>query len=193
MNIFYLDPDPSKCARMHNDKHTVKMILEYTQLLSTAHRLLDGKQSVVVVNNRKLKRWSLEDPRMNASLFLASHINHPSAVWARESEDQYLWLYQLLTHLCKEYTHRYGKTHAVVNRCWQELRNLPLNLKGKKGFREPPQAMPDEYKVVGDSVTAYKKYYIGGKAKLGKWTNRPTPDWWLLNTVPDKEVQNAVL
>jgi hypothetical protein len=178
---------------MHNDKHTVKMILEYTQLLSTAHRLLDGKQSVVVVNNRKLKRWSLEDPRMNASLFLASHINHPSAVWARESEDQYLWLYQLLTHLCKEYTHRYGKTHAVVNRCWQELRNPPMNLKGKKGFREPPQAMPDEYKVVGDSVSAYKKYYIGGKAKLGKWTNRPTPDWWLLNTVPDKEVQNAVL
>jgi hypothetical protein len=193
MNIFYLDTDPSKCARMHNDKHTVKMILEYTQMLSTAHRLLDGKESIVVINNRKRKRWSLEDPRMNTSLFLASHINHPSAIWARETEDQYLWLYRLLTHLCKEYTHRYGKTHAVVNRCWQELRNPPKNLKGKTGFREPPQAMPIEYKVVGDSISAYQKYYIGGKAKLAKWTNRATPDWWLLNTVPDKEVQNAIL
>ena len=193
MNIFYLDIDPSKCARMHNDKHTVKMILEYTQMLSTAHRLLDGKESIVVINNRKRKRWSLEDPRMNTSLFLASHINHPSAIWARETEDQYLWLYRLLTHLCKEYTHRYGKTHAVVNRCWQELRNPPKNLKGKTGFREPPQAMPIEYKVVGDSISAYQKYYIGGKAKLAKWTNRATPDWWLLNTVPDKEVQNAIL
>ncbi len=42
MNIFYLDHDVYKCAEMHNDKHTVKMILEYAQLLSTAHRFLDG-------------------------------------------------------------------------------------------------------------------------------------------------------
>ena len=154
------------------------MILEYTQLLSTAHRLLDGKQSVVVVNNRKLKRWSLEDPRMNASLFLASHINHPSAVWARESEDQYLWLYQLLTHLCKEYTHRYGKTHAVVNRCWQELRNPPKNLKGKKGFREPPQAMPDEYKVT-DVVESYRNYYRKAKSGFAVWKNRQVPEWYM--------------
>ena len=42
MNIFYLDHDVYKCAEMHNNKHTVKMILEYAQLLSTAHRFLDG-------------------------------------------------------------------------------------------------------------------------------------------------------
>jgi len=46
MNIFYLDHDVRKCAEMHNDKHTVKMILEYAQLLSTAHRVLDGTISV---------------------------------------------------------------------------------------------------------------------------------------------------
>ncbi len=39
MNIFYLDHDTRKCAEMHNDKHVVKMILEYAQLLSTAHRM----------------------------------------------------------------------------------------------------------------------------------------------------------
>ena len=28
---------------------------------------------------------------------------------------------------------------------------------------EPPQCMPDEYKVEGDSVQAYWNYYIGEK------------------------------
>ena len=27
---------------MHIDKHCVKMIIEYAQLMSTAHRMLDG-------------------------------------------------------------------------------------------------------------------------------------------------------
>lgn len=43
MNIFYLDRDVSKCAEYHNDKHVVKMIIEYAQLLSTAHRVIDGE------------------------------------------------------------------------------------------------------------------------------------------------------
>ena len=42
MNIFYLDKDTKTCAEMHVDKHVVKMIVEYAQLLSTAHRMLDG-------------------------------------------------------------------------------------------------------------------------------------------------------
>ena len=42
MNIFYLHPDPVVCAAHHCDKHVVKMILETAQLLSTAHRVLDG-------------------------------------------------------------------------------------------------------------------------------------------------------
>ena len=43
MNIFVLDRDPKLAAQQHLDKHVVKMILEYAQLLSTAHRMLDGK------------------------------------------------------------------------------------------------------------------------------------------------------
>ena len=34
MNIFFLDPDVRECAQAHVDKHVVKMILEYDQLLS---------------------------------------------------------------------------------------------------------------------------------------------------------------
>jgi hypothetical protein len=44
MNIFYLDRHPKTCAEMHLDKHVVKMIIEYAQLMSTAHRVLDGEE-----------------------------------------------------------------------------------------------------------------------------------------------------
>ena len=42
MNIFYLHEDPVQNAKWHIDKHIVKMPIEYAQLLSTAHRMLDG-------------------------------------------------------------------------------------------------------------------------------------------------------
>ena len=44
MNIFYLHKDPEISAKMHCDKHVVKMIIEYAQLMSTAHRILDGDE-----------------------------------------------------------------------------------------------------------------------------------------------------
>ena len=40
MNIFYLNEDPRIAGEEHCDKH-VKMTIEYCQLLSTAHRVLD--------------------------------------------------------------------------------------------------------------------------------------------------------
>ena len=36
MNLFYVHEDPTTCAELHCDKHVVKMIIEYGQLLSTA-------------------------------------------------------------------------------------------------------------------------------------------------------------
>ena len=44
MNIFYLDKDPIKAAQMSCDKHCVKMIVESAQMLSTANRMIDGKE-----------------------------------------------------------------------------------------------------------------------------------------------------
>ena len=37
MNIFFIDRDPVLAARYHCDKHVYKMIVEYAQLMSTAH------------------------------------------------------------------------------------------------------------------------------------------------------------
>ena len=43
MNIFFLDENPVLAAHYHCDKHVPKMIVEYAQLMCTAHRLIDGK------------------------------------------------------------------------------------------------------------------------------------------------------
>ena len=43
---------------------------------------------------------------------------------------------------------------------------LPPLIPCNQDFNEPPQAMPDEYKVEGDSITAYWNYYIGDKSHI---------------------------
>jgi hypothetical protein len=183
MNIFYLDSNVTKCAEYHNDKHVVKMILEYAQLLSTAHRVLDGTEwteekyvsGSLPPRYRKAKRWKLFDDSTDSVLYKATHINHPSAVWARQSNNNYNWLYCLFVSLMSEYTYRYGKTHAC-DRLAPYLQRTPKNI--PVGYlTQPTPAMPDEYKVP-DSIKSYRNYYIGAKNKMAKWKNRPIPEWW---------------
>ena len=112
MNIFYLHHDPKINAQYHVDKHIVKMCIEYAQLLSTAHRLLDGNiYTDKTKNNRNIKRWNLEDHR-ECLLYKASHINHPSNIWARQSTENYKYLFLMYISCLQEYTHRYCKIHG---------------------------------------------------------------------------------
>lgn len=180
MNIFYLNENPKQCAEEHLDKHCVKMILEYAQLLSTAHRLLDGKLYEGKTNaGRNIKRWKLDDHNLETLLFKASHVSHPSAIWCRKNVQNYMWLAELLEWTCAEYTHRYGKVHSVEQSgLMQTLKNnFPKNLPIGE-FTEPTPAMPDDCKVPGDSLASYKKYYIEKKRLFAKWTNRPMPSWF---------------
>jgi hypothetical protein len=175
MNIFYLDNNPRQCAEMHVDKHCVKMILEYAQLLSTAHRVLDGTLSVGLSSSgRKKTSYVLMDER-ESLLYSATHINHPSAIWVRQSQANYIWLYELFGWLCNEYTHRYGKHHATT-RLDSELMIPPKNIPIGE-FTEPTPAMPDHYKVAGDSIQSYKNYYLGDKTRMFSWKNREIPSW----------------
>lgn len=176
MNIFYLDQDAKLAARQHCDKHVVKMILEYAQLLSTAHRIIDGKQvQGFTQSGRKAKRWVLDDNREDV-LYKATHVNHPSAVWARQSKENYEWLYNLFVECCKEYTHRYGKTHATQIKLEDTLKRAPINLK-KSTQTLMPQAMPPAYKHI-DPVKGYRTYYREAKREFCKWTNREQPEWF---------------
>jgi len=188
MNIFYLDRDPKVCAEMHNDKHCIKMILEYAQLLSTAHRVIDGSQYIgLTKTGRKQVRYILPDDR-ESILYSATHINHPSAVWVRQSADNYMWLAELLEYCCDEYTFRYGKTHKVqLTGLMQALKNnIPKNISNNP-FTEPTPAMPDECKVPGDSLQSYRNYYNMNKQHLAKWNgkinSRQAPQWFTMETL----------
>jgi hypothetical protein len=178
MNIFYLDHDVNKCAEMHNDKHVVKMILEYAQLLSTAHRVIDG----TIVDGysktgRKQKRYVLPDDR-DSVLYSATHLNHPSAVWVRQSDQNYIWLQSMLSTLCKEYTYRYGKVHKCErDGLVDQLARLPDTIPSRP-FTEPTPAMPDEVKILGDSIKSYRNYYINNKTHLASWKKRNKPEWY---------------
>jgi hypothetical protein len=175
MNIFYLSYDPRICAAEHCDKHCVKMIVEYAQLLSTAHRVLDGipytqKSSKGVT----VKRFRLDFPRENV-LYKACHINHPSAVWVRQSSSHYKWLFELFQHCCVEYTRRYGKWHKT-EQLKINLRYSPHNI-ADTGWVDPPLAMPDKYKVT-DTIQSYRNYYIGDKVAFATWKSPSTPPSW---------------
>lgn len=176
MNVFYLHPDPIVCAQMHCDKHVVKMIIEYAQLLSTSHRVLDGVEYVgQSKSGRKAKRFRLPDWRED-KLYLASHMKHPDELWIQESCENYNYVYKLFDALCKEYTHRYGKVHATDTKLRKILALTPENLPCGE-FTEPPQCMPDHCKAE-TSIDAYHKYYNIEKKSFAKWTNRPIPEFF---------------
>jgi len=67
--------------------------------------------------------------------------------------------------LGEEYTKRYNKTHLTITKCKEVLKQLPLGMPVGT-FTEPPQCMPDEYKVQDDSVSAYWNYYENEKHKI---------------------------
>ena len=158
MNIFYLDRDPVIAAQMMCDKHVVKMILESAQMLSTAHRVLDGDEYADRVG-----------------LYKMTHKNHPSSIWVRSAHENYDWLWAHMDALMKEYTYRYGKHHAterMIHDLWKPPYNLPDG-----DFTDPPQCMPD-YCKNEDTVSAYHKYYILEKSNFATWKHRAKPEWF---------------
>ena len=174
MNIFYLDTDPKTCATYHVDKHVVKMIVEYAQLLSTAHRVIDGRVTTVkTASNRSRKIWITDDDR-NTQLYKSTHVNHPSAIWVRQSLANYTWLFSLWSNLLEEYTFRYNKVHAS-SRLYHMLETAPDNIPVYE-FTQPSLAMPSEY-LCEDAISAYRNYYKFGKTHLHAWKNRSIPEW----------------
>tara|TARA_R110002012_G_scaffold319224_1_gene539113 strand:- start:580 stop:1140 length:561 start_codon:yes stop_codon:yes gene_type:complete len=163
MNIFRLHDDPEIAAQMHCDKHVVKMILETAQMLSTAWRMTENDS-----------KYANEH-----GMYKSAHKNHPSTVWVRHGILNYVWTNRLFEHLCKEYTHRYGKHHASERLLQAFANDVPYETTIVKSPLPFPQCMPDQYKVEGDPVAAYRNYYKGEKAYFAKWDKgRASPEWW---------------
>lgn len=168
MNVFYTNDDPIQAAHEHCYVHVVKMIVEYAQLLSTAHHVLDKDEAL-------------------EGIYKLTHCNHPSAVWTRECSEHYNWVHTCAMELCAIYTQVTGKTHKTQVML-ELLSVLPKNIESKT-FKQPPVAAPDEFKalaVFNGATVAYQKYLC---AKFKEWLTRAerpikvefkveTPHWY---------------
>ena len=201
INIFATNADPRIAAQEHCDAHILKMCIEYSQMLSSAHRLLDGVltpsisfkgtarvQTLYLLPGETVSVGTRISKTGNpfTKLFIdnpvcygITHVNHPCTVWARETSENYLWLYSLFLEVSKEYTHRYGKIHKSQSTLQEFLSNPPKNIK-QGPLTKCVQTMPDEYKDE-DPCKAYQNFYVGSKSRFAKWTNRPAPSWFKLN------------
>lgn len=147
MNIFYTNTDPYLAADEHCNVHQVKMILEYAQLLSTAHHVTGSG---------------------TADMYKPTHVNHPGAVWVRSSVNHYDWVLSCWLHLLNSFVGRTGKRHKSADMI-PELLWFP-ELPGDD-FTPPPQCMPDHHRQ-SDPCLAYQSYL---NEKFQEWIDRPRP------------------
>jgi hypothetical protein len=146
MNVFVTDYKAEACADQHCHVHRNKMIVEYAQLLSTAH-----------------SEWG----SWIESMYKPTHVNHPSAIWARATKGNYAWLYNVWLGLMDNYSKHTGKTHKS-SRLVDVLKPTLLE---PPTFTRDMLAMPDSYKH--DNVCiAYRDYL---NAKYSEWLGRDKP------------------
>ena len=149
MNIFAVSDDPRLAALQLPDKLVPKMIVESAQMLSTAHRVLDGDEKADMLH-----------------LYKKAYENHPSTIWVRKDAMNYWWLWMHALTLCEEYKWRFTdeggigmhKTVPIIH----ALQELPLNIPANKDtnyevLADLPLCMPDQYKESGHSN--YHQYY----------------------------------
>ena len=181
INLFVLDEDPVIAAQLQCDKHVVKMIVESAQMLSTAHRMLDGipKKGPSKSGKTVTKKWSFTDSREDI-FYKAVHIHHPCTVWTMKSDANYKWHYSHFIALCDEYTYRYGKIHSTDTLLRDKLKNPPKNIpvgcltKQPLAMNSNPECMfPD------DVVKSYRMFYQTKQERFKMvWTDRNIPEWF---------------
>lgn len=156
MNIFVSSFDPEESAKALDDKRLIRMILETSQILSTNVALSGDTRNP----------------------YKPTHKNHPCTIWARTSHDNYLWLCGHLTHLCSEYTNRFGKIH----KCEQYIDTFYNCSTNFVSEIEKLTTFPNctTFKDIPETTKAYR-LYLNEKWKndkrLPKWTNSKPPEW----------------
>ena len=183
MNIFILDKDPIVAAQLQCDKHVVKMIVESAQMLSTAHRMLDGEETKRPSKSgkRMVKYWVHPNSNLENTLYKAVHMHHPCTVWTMESAANYDWHYIHFKALCIEYKFRYGKTHSTETLLTKVLCDAPQNISYEKELTPFALAMQHEPQCIhkDDPVRSYQEYYQTKQDRFKMlWTRRQTPEWF---------------
>jgi hypothetical protein len=181
INLFVLDKDPVIAAQLQCDKHVVKMIVESAQMLSTAHRMLDGisKRGPSKSGKTTTKKWTLSDGREEV-FYKAVHMGHPCTVWTMKSVANYNWHYKHFIALCEEYTYRYGKIHSTDALLRDKLKTPPKNIP-VGCFTQQPLAMQSnpECMFPNDVVKSYRMFYQTKQERFKMvWTKRSIPEWF---------------
>lgn len=186
MNIFVLDRDPVVAAQQQCDKHVVKMIVESGQMLSTAHRLLDGNPVIELSKNgRRMTVWKLEDSYMENALYKSVHPKHPSTLWTCESIANYHWHYTHFIALATEFEYRYGKVHSTRTKLEEPLSRLPKNIPQVNELTPFRLAMGSNPEcMTSDPVESYRKFYMTKQKRFKmEWSKREIPSWFLTENV----------
>ena len=88
MNIFFLDKNPQKAAEYLCDKHVPKMLLESSQMLSTAVQRHLG---------------TIED------LYKPAYPKHPMTIWVGHTRQNFIWALENAVFISQEYYKRFNK------------------------------------------------------------------------------------
>lgn len=160
------------------------MITESAQILSTAHRVLDGKivptyvlnkQGEYKINKKFYRHKSdtiTDDKLITNTFYRVAHINHPSCIWVRQSANNYNWLYDHFKAMCELYTNISGKVHKCDSMLSEALSVAPTAIPDTR-LTVPPKCMPDNIKGMYSDVTKSYKYYLNVKYK--EWLDRAKP------------------
>ena len=156
MNIFVVDPDTTKCAEALDDLRLNKMIIETAQLLSTA-------------------MWVQGYQGQHGNIYKSTHVNHPCAIWARETEANYKWLLLYMSDLVEERQRRTGKNH----KSYQIFNTLCFGPKIMPKGNLTPFANCSLYKDHGifDAYKLTLKDKWAKDKRPAKWTNTNKPSW----------------
>jgi len=153
MNIFFTNRDPKQCAREHSRVHVRKMIIETAQLLSAAHRVLDGN------------RWA----DLHGFYKVRNH-DHPCMRWVRENSANYFWTVDLFDGLCDSYHLETGGLHKV-QLFRTHLRAAPKSIPYSGMIGTPPRVVPKVFHR--ETVAASYQAYLN--VKFQRWQARKPP------------------
>ena len=200
MNIFALQQNPKDAVIEMIDKHIVKMPTESCQMLHTNALYFQYINKYNVEPTlRDLKEFYYES---DSILMKPAMLNHPSTIWARETPQNFIWLYTHATAMCEEYTYRYGKVHGSQKR----IEDTPMEMIHEMESKFPSTLTPvsiamfDRYRIDRDDyfknnpqnsewdfvIDSYRNYYLEAKWSFASWKKRSLPSWWGENHIREQ-------
>ena len=189
MNIFALSKDPTDAAEQVLDKHVIKMPTETCQMLHT--NILYMQYVEEYEKEPQLKELKAFHKEISSKLMKPAMLNHPSTIWARQSRDNFKWLFTHGRRLCHEYTWRYNKKHGSqvrIEEVWKYKELLRNHQYPKQELTPVTIAMDDVYRIENTFynewdfvIESYRHYYLEGKWRIAEWKQDRRPEWFPAN------------